>query len=68
MPFKSKAHRSKMRELLAKGVITAAQYEEVAAGTPAILPDRVPNDGDPEQEEELNPQAKRARLRPNPFW
>lgn len=62
MPFKSKAHKRKMRELLAKGTITLAQYEEVAAGTPADLPERA---GD-EDGNTAPPPAPTKK--PSPFW
>lgn len=62
MPFKSKAHKRKMRELLAKGTITLAQYEEVAAGTPDNLPERA---GD-EDASPAPPPTPAKKV--SPFW
>lgn len=63
MPFASKAHRAKMRALLAEGKITLAQFEEVAKGTPANLPDRADEDT---VDTDSKPKDK-AKTR-SPFW
>ena len=62
MAFASKAHRSKMRELLALGRITKAQYDAMEEGTPDHIPDR----GSESEDSKTEPAAKKKR--PNPFW
>lgn len=63
MPFVSKAHRSKMRQLLAEGKITPGQYAEMEQGTPANLPDR-----SEEVTDEGVPAVPAKKRRPSPFW
>lgn len=63
MPFASKAHRSKMRDLLARGKITKAQYDAIEAGTPDVLPDRAGGDS-----EDASDQQAPKKRKPSPFW
>lgn len=65
MPFASKAHRTKVRELLALGKITRAQYDEIEKDTTGSLPDRAES-----EESDTAGQApdKPSKKKVNPFW
>lgn len=42
MPFKSEAQRRKFRDLVRKGEISQATYDEWESETPAKIPERAP--------------------------